>query len=105
MPLSIQRWHLIDQNGNEVIKIADGAVAPKSALTNVSKPANTKYKSEDYFIKAAKLNKGEVYISHVTGWYVNKAEFEKGKRFTGNYSHGHADIRQGRLFRCYQSCP
>jgi len=74
---------LIDGNGNEVIKIAGGAVAPKSALTNVRNQANTKYKSEDYFIKASKLNKGEVYVSHVTGWYVNKFEFEKGKRFQG----------------------
>jgi len=74
---------LIDRNGNELIKIAGGAVAPKSALTNVSRPANTKYKSEEYFIKASKLNKGEVYISHVTGWYVNKPDFDKGKRFQG----------------------
>jgi hypothetical protein len=73
---------LIDKNGNELIKIVGGAVA-KSALTNVSKPANTKYKSEDYFIKASKLNKGEVHISHVTGWYVNKFDFDKGKRFQG----------------------
>jgi len=74
---------LIDRNGNEVIKILNGAVAPKSSMTNVSKPANTKYKSEDYFAKASKLNKGDVYISHVTGWYVSKPEFEKGKHFQG----------------------
>ena len=29
------------------------------------------------------LNKGEVYISPVTGWYVGKSEFEKGVRFSG----------------------
>ena len=73
---------LIDRNGNEVIKIVDGGAA-KSGMVNVSNPANTKYKSEDYFSKASKLNKGEVYISPVTGWYVNKFEFEKGKRFQG----------------------
>jgi hypothetical protein len=73
---------LIDRNGNEVIKIVDGGAA-KSGMVNVSNPANTKYKSEDYFSKASKLNKGEVYISPVTGWYVNKFDFEKGKRFQG----------------------
>jgi hypothetical protein len=71
---------LTDRNGNEVIKIVDGKTAPK---TNVSNPANTRYKTEDYFSKARQLNKGEVYISQVTGWYVNKPEFEKGKNFSG----------------------
>ncbi|HYA14073.1 MAG TPA: cache domain-containing protein [Syntrophales bacterium] len=74
---------LTDRNGNELLKIVDGKVAPKSNLVNVSNPANTRYKTEDYFNRAKKLNKSEVYMSHVTGWYVNKAEFEKGKRFTG----------------------
>ncbi len=74
---------LIDTNGNELIKIKDGKIVPKKDLGNVSNPANTTYKSEDYFLKAKELNKGEVYISHITGWYVNKADFEKGKRFEG----------------------
>jgi hypothetical protein len=70
----------IDRNGNEVVKVADGKVVPG---TNVSDPKNTTYKSEDYFQKAKALDKGQVYVSHVTGWYVNKAEFEQGKRFSG----------------------
>jgi len=74
---------LADRNGNEVMKIVDGRAVPKSNLVNISNPANTRYKTEDYFNKARKLNKGEVYISQVTGWYVNKSEFEKGKNFTG----------------------
>jgi Cache domain len=74
---------LIDTNGNELIKIKDGKIVPKKDLVNVSNPANTTYKTEDYFLRAKELNKGEVYISHVTGWYVNKADFEKGKRFEG----------------------
>ena len=73
---------LMDRNGNEVIKVVDGGAA-KSGMVNVSNPANTKYKSEDYFSKASKLNKGEVYISPVTGWYVSKPDFDKGKRFQG----------------------
>ncbi len=82
LPLYVEA-SLTDPNGNEIIKIKDGKIVPKEELANVSDPANTTYKSEDYFMKAKELNKGEVYISHVTGWYVNKAEFEQGKRFEG----------------------
>jgi len=74
---------LIDREGNELIKIVNGKIAPKNKLVNVSNPLNTTYKSEDYFLKAKDLSKGEVYISHVTGWYVSKSEFKKGKRFSG----------------------
>jgi len=74
---------LIDKNGSEQIKVANGEIVPKASLINVSNPANTPYKSEEYFAKAKNLNKGEVYVSPITGWYVNRADFEKGKRFTG----------------------
>jgi len=74
---------LIDKNGNEQIKISNGQVVPKSKLVNVSNPANTLYKSEDYFHKAKALNKGDIYVGRVTGWYVNRQEFEQNKRFTG----------------------
>jgi hypothetical protein len=72
---------LIDKNGNEQIKIVDGQAV--SGKLNVSNPANTTYKNEDYFDKAKKLNKGEVYVSPVTGLYVDKAAFDKGQRFSG----------------------
>jgi hypothetical protein len=74
---------LIDKNGNEVIKIVNGQAAPTNKLNNVSIPSNTTYKTEDYFAKAKMLNKGEVYVSPVTGWYLNKTQFEKGARFSG----------------------
>jgi hypothetical protein len=82
LPLYVEMSY-IDRDGNELIKITDGRVAPAGELKNVSNPANTLYKGEDYFVKAKVLNKGQVYISHVTGWYVNKAEFEQGKRYVG----------------------
>lgn len=81
-PLYVE-MSLIDKAGNEIIKIAGGKIAPKAKLVNVRDPKNTTYKSEDYFSKAKNLNKGEVYISRVTGWYVNRFDFEKGKRFKG----------------------
>jgi hypothetical protein len=82
LPLYVEMSY-IDRNGNELIKIYDGKAAPSAELKNVGNPANTLYKSEDYFAKAKGLSKGQVYISHVTGWYVNKAEFEQGKRYAG----------------------
>ncbi len=74
---------LVDKAGKEVIKIADGQIVTESRLVNVSDPGNTTYKSEDYFSRTKALDKGDVYVSHVTGWYVNRADFEKGKRFKG----------------------
>ena len=74
---------LIDKNGNEIIKIVNGQAAPANKLNDVSIPSNTTYKTEDYFAKAKMLNKGEVYVSPVTGWYINKTQFEKGARFSG----------------------
>ena len=74
---------LIDKNGNEKIKIVDGQAVPASKLVNVSNPANTTYKTEDYFAKAKNLNKGDVYVAPVTGLYVDKAAFDKGQRFAG----------------------
>ncbi|MFA5322605.1 MAG: cache domain-containing protein [Smithella sp.] len=74
---------LIDKNGNEQIKIVDGQAVPANKRVNVSNPANTEYKTEDYFAKTKNLNKGEIYVSPVEGYYVDKAAFEKGKRFEG----------------------
>jgi len=74
---------IIDKNGNERIKISNGVIVPGAKLVNVSVPANTTYKNEDYFAKAKRLNKGEFYVSPVTGWYVNRMDVEKGKRFSG----------------------
>lgn len=74
---------LIDKNGHERIKISNGAVVPGAKLVNVSTPGNTTYRNEGYFLKARALNKGEVYVSPVTGWYLNRTAFEKGKRYSG----------------------
>ncbi|MBA4395792.1 MAG: hypothetical protein C0394_00155 [Syntrophus sp. (in: bacteria)] len=74
---------LIDKNGNERIKIANGEIVSGTKLVNVGNPSNTTYRNEDYFAKTKKLNKGEVHVSPVTGWYVDRSAFEKGKRFAG----------------------
>jgi hypothetical protein len=74
---------LIDKNGNEQIKIVGGQAVGADKLVNVSNPVNTTYKTEDYFAKTKNLNKSDVYVSAVTGNYVDKAAFEKGQRFSG----------------------
>jgi len=74
---------LIDKYGKEKVKVAKGQVVPADKLVDVSIPANTTYKREDYFAKTKNLARGEIYVSPVTGWYVNKAAFEKGERFNG----------------------
>ena len=74
---------LVDKNGMELIKIVNGEAVSKDKLVNVANPANTTYKTEDYFVKAKSLSKGEVYVSNVTGMYVSRADFDKGKRFAG----------------------
>ena len=64
----------IGPEGREKILIRDERVVPESRLRNVSNPANTTYKSEDYFLQTKALPPGEIYVSHVTGWHVTKEE-------------------------------
>ncbi len=73
----------LDATGHEVIKIVDGRVAAPEELVDVSDPANTTYKSETYFAQASQLDRGEIYVSHVTGFFVNREAFEAGDRFRG----------------------
>ncbi len=65
---------LIDRDGRETFVIRDGRTLSQSELRDVSVPANTEFKSEEYFRIARKLKKGEIYVSHLTGFHVSKAE-------------------------------
>jgi len=60
----------IDADGFERLRVVDGEVS--SELRNVADPGNTTYLTETYFRDASKLGRGEIYVSHVTGWHVNK---------------------------------
>jgi len=57
-------------DGRERLRIVDGKVS--DVLRDVSDPANTTYLTETYFDTARTLPKGEIYVSHVTGWHVDK---------------------------------
>lgn len=82
---------VIDKNGRETFAIRNGTVLSRSELRDVSDPANTDYKSEDYFSRVKKLKRGEIYISRLTGFHVNKEEQLAGasdpeNAFGRNYS-------------------
>ncbi len=66
----------VDASGQEKLRIVDGR--PSSRLRNVADPAQTTYNSEDYFQRAVALNEGEVWVTHLNGWYVSRDEQLQG---------------------------
>ena len=60
----------IDPSGMERLRIVDGVV--DEVPRDVSNPANTTYRSEIYFKAARELPDGQIYVSHVSGWHVDK---------------------------------
>ena len=67
----------IDARGNEALRLVEGQVSP--VLRDVSRPENTTYLTETYFDEARRLPAGEVYVSRLTGWHVNKEEQLQGQ--------------------------
>lgn len=75
--VSIPRYaslEFIDKRGRQKFVIRGGEILSPDQLTDVSIPANTEFKSENYFAKTAALHKGEIYVSHVSGFHVGKQE-------------------------------
>ena len=64
----------IGNNGRERLVIRDGQFLQPSELRDISTPAGTEFKSEDYFKRIRKLRRGEIYVSHLTGFHVSKQE-------------------------------
>ena len=65
---------LIDRSGKERLVIHDGRFLSAPELRNVSDPADTEFKSEDYFSRIRALKRGQIHVSHVTGFHVLKHE-------------------------------
>jgi signal transduction histidine kinase/HAMP domain-containing protein len=63
-----------DRDGRETFVIRNGRVLDKGELRDISDPAATDYKSEDYFRRTSTLKTGEIYVSHLTGFHISKAE-------------------------------
>ncbi|MBD3289404.1 hypothetical protein GF337_11430 [candidate division KSB1 bacterium] len=73
----------IDKNGTERVKIIDNKIVPEDNLQNVNIPANTSFKTENYFDLTRK-SPGGYFISHLNGWYVSRNEqLEQGKSYHG----------------------
>lgn len=70
----------IGPDGREKVRIEEDRIVGPSELRDVSRPENTTYKSERYFEETRKLKEGEIYVSHVTGWHVTRAEQLQGAR-------------------------
>lgn len=68
----------IDRDGREQMVIKDGHFVTRSELRNVSDPARTEYLTENYFQRIRDLKKGEIYVSHLTGFHVLRDEQLKG---------------------------
>ena len=66
----------VDAGGKEQIRIVDGR--PSHNYRNVSDPAQTTYKTEDYFPQAVRLREGEVWVTRLSGWYISRDEQLQG---------------------------
>uniref|UniRef100_A0A831UDM5 histidine kinase n=1 Tax=Geobacter metallireducens TaxID=28232 RepID=A0A831UDM5_GEOME len=63
-----------DRQGRQTFAIRYGRRIPEGELRSIADPAATDFRSEEYFRRAARLKRGEIYVSHVTGFHVGKKE-------------------------------
>jgi len=63
-----------DTQGFEQVLIVRGRAMPPEQLRNVADPLQTTYKAEHYFHETMKMQPGEIYVSHLNGFHVNKIE-------------------------------
>ncbi len=66
-------------SGKELFKIRENKIVPARKLKNVSNPRNTTYLNEKYFPETKKLSPGEIYVSHLDGFFVTPDEQFKNK--------------------------
>ncbi len=64
----------IGADGHEEIKVVANRVVRADELRDVSDPAQTTYGVEEYFTRASRLHNGDIYVSHLTGFYVPRQE-------------------------------
>lgn len=83
---------LIDAAGREQLVLRDGNFLPTTTLRDVSRPDQTEFKSETYFQEIRKLQPGQIHVTHVSGFHVNKQqqlagaeepEHARGARYEG----------------------
>ncbi|MBT0653899.1 PAS domain-containing sensor histidine kinase [Geomobilimonas luticola] len=94
-PGEIREWFpryaslsIVDRSGQETFAIQEGRILPRGELRDVSLPANTEFKSEEYFLKTRSLKPGEIYVSRLTGFHVSKQEQLSGALDPESAVHG-----------------
>ena len=65
---------IVDATGAQKLVIRNGRMLNAGERVNIADPANTRFKSETYFNKTARLKPGEIYVSRLTGFHVGKKE-------------------------------
>ena len=96
MPI-YQEITFVDMDGQEQIKVSNKcgeypftcSVKEDDELKDVSKPANTLYKSETYFSESVKLKPNEIYVGSPIGFHLPpeiayaSAQYRPGQRYRG----------------------
>ena len=103
----------VDMSGREQIKVSNECteypfvcgMKASNDLKDVSKPANTLYKSETYFSESAKLKAGEAYIGSPIGFHLPpevayaSAQYRPGERYRGVLRMTAPGLRQRQTYR------
>lgn len=71
---------VIDAKGQETFVISNGRILPQEELRDLSIPAQTEFKNEEYFSRTKGLKRGEIYVSHLTGFHLSQQEQLAGAR-------------------------
>ena len=66
----------VGADGRERVRVVDNRVSHD--LRQVSDPSQTTYLTETYFQDACKLQGTDIYVSHLTGWHVDKESQLRG---------------------------
>lgn len=65
---------VIDARGVETSVISNGRILPRRERRDVSIPSQTEFKNEEYFSRTKRLKKGEIYVSHLSGFHLPQHE-------------------------------
>ncbi|RLB58694.1 MAG: hypothetical protein DRI34_04125 [Deltaproteobacteria bacterium] len=63
-----------DKDGQEKLLVVRGRAVGRESLRQVSDPARTTYRCERYSEMAMKQPPGEIYVSHLNGFHINKID-------------------------------
>lgn len=73
----------VDVNGKELLKVADGKIVPSSDLRSADDPDTSRYPATNWFEETIHLPKDEVYVGHLSGYFLTAEEFKSGQHYDG----------------------